>query len=76
MKRFRNEGRPIVYLDKSYKHSTYIQSQLWADESNNGLRFPISKGDRLIIIRAGGEKGFNTKSFKDMESLNSLGRLS
>lgn len=58
MRRFRSEGRPIVYIDESYIHSTHMQSKSWADESNNGLRVPISKGDRLIIIHAGGEKGF------------------
>lgn len=64
VRRFRSEGRPIVYLDESYIHSTHMQSKSWADESNNGLRVPISKGDRLIIIHAGGEKGFIPNALK------------
>lgn len=40
---YRSEGRNIVYTDETYIHSSHK---------------PISKGQRLIIVHAGGEKGF------------------
>lgn len=58
LKRFREENRPIVYLDESYVLSSHVSSKTWSDNSNNGVRVPVSKGERLIIIHAGGEKGF------------------
>lgn len=58
IKRFREENRPIIFLDETYVLSTHVKSLSWSDDSNNGVRTPISKGDRLIIIHAGGEKGF------------------
>lgn len=58
IQRYRQENRPIIYLDETYVLSTHVQSQSWSDESNKGIRKPISKGERLIIIHAGGEKGF------------------
>lgn len=73
VKRFRSEGRPIVYLDESYIHSTHMQTKSWADESNNGLRVPISKGDRLIIIHAGGEKGFIPNALKTWKASKRTG---
>lgn len=73
VRRFRSEGRPIVYLDESYIHSTHMQSQSWSDDSNNGLRTPISKGNRLIIIHAGGEKGFVPNALKTWKASNQSG---
>lgn len=58
LKRYRQEGRPIIYLDESYVLSSHVSSKTWSDSSDNGVRVPISKGERLIIIHAGGEKGF------------------
>lgn len=55
---FRNEGRNIIYTDETYIHSSHVQNKGWYDESLKGLKRPISKGQRLIIIHAGGEKGF------------------
>lgn len=55
---YRNEGRYIVYTDETYIHSGHTKDKGWYDESMRGLKTPISKGQRLIIIHAGGEKGF------------------
>lgn len=35
-----------------------MHQKSWCDDSNNGLLSPVSKGQRLIIIHAGGEIGF------------------
>ena len=47
------EGRPIVYVDGTYIHSSYTTSYAWDDGSAAGLKAPISKGRRLIIVHAG-----------------------
>lgn len=56
--KFRREGRPIVYSDETYIHSSHTTPKAWSDDSAEGLKSPISKGQRLIIVHAGSEKGF------------------
>lgn len=58
LKSYRAEGRPIVYLDETYIHASHTHQKAWSDNSNEGLKKPINKGDRLIIVHAGGEMGF------------------
>ena len=55
---YRQQNRPIVYMDESYILSTHVAKRTWCDDSNEGLHAPISKGQRAIIIHAGGEMGF------------------
>lgn len=55
---YRKEGRNIIYTDETYIHSSHVQAKGWYDETSSGLKKPISKGQRLIIVHAGGEKGF------------------
>lgn len=55
---YRSEGRNIIYTDETYIHSSHVRDKGWYDESCKGLKKPISKGQRLIIVHAGGEKGF------------------
>jgi hypothetical protein len=42
--RFRNEGRPIIYTDETYIHSSHTKDHAWSDDKNAGLLAPISKG--------------------------------
>lgn len=58
LNKYRTEGRPIVYTDETYIHSTHSSSKGWSDDSTSGVAVPISKGKRLIIVHAGGEMGF------------------
>lgn len=58
IKKFRQEQRPIVFLDETYIHGGHTISKSWSDDTTNGLFTNISKGDRLIIIHAGGSMGF------------------
>lgn len=55
---YRSEGRPVIYMDESYVHSTHTKPLSWSDGSEAGLKTPISKGERLIIVHAGNEHGF------------------
>lgn len=58
MIQYRTEGRNIIYTDETYIHSSHTHSKGWSDDSPKELRKPISKGQRLIIVHAGGEEGF------------------
>jgi hypothetical protein len=52
VKAYREEGRPIVYVDETYIHSSHTTSYAWDDGSGARLKAPISK-ERLIITHAG-----------------------
>ncbi|XP_050312224.1 uncharacterized protein LOC126747544 [Anthonomus grandis grandis] len=56
--KYKEEGRNIVYTDESYIHSSHTKDKGWFDESRHGIRKLISKGQRLIILHAGGRNGF------------------
>ncbi|XP_038207526.1 uncharacterized protein LOC119829196 [Zerene cesonia] len=58
IKKFREEGRPIIYTDESYVDSSRASTKAWSDGSTQGLKTPISKGQRLVIVHAGSENGF------------------
>ena len=58
LKKHRNEGRNIVYMDESYILSSHTPKKSWSDDSSEGLLAPVSRTERLIIIHAGGESGF------------------
>lgn len=58
IKKYRLEGRPIVYMDESYVLSSHLANKVWSDGSNNSIHTPISKGQRIIIVHAGGSEGF------------------
>jgi hypothetical protein len=53
IKAYREEGRPVVYTNETYIHSSHTTPHEWNDGSGAGLKAPISKGQRLIIIHAG-----------------------
>jgi hypothetical protein len=54
----RNEHQNIVFTDQTYIHSSHTQNNDRVDDRNCSLKGPISKGNRLIIVHAGGEMGF------------------
>lgn len=58
IRKYRDENRPIVYLDESYILSSHVAQKCWFDNSEKELCKPVSKGQRLIILHAGWEKGF------------------
>lgn len=45
-------------MDESYVCTDHVYRKIWSDRSQNALHAPITKGERLIIIHAGGEQGF------------------
>lgn len=58
MIQYRAENWNIIYTDETYIHSSHTQSHRWSDQSGKELKKPISKGKRLVIVHAGGERGF------------------
>lgn len=68
IKRYREENRPIYYMDETYIHSTYSTGKAWSDGSNKGVKVPVSKGKRLIIVHAGNEDGFVPNALLTFES--------
>jgi hypothetical protein len=41
---YRNEGRPIIYTDKMYIHSSHTKDHASSDGKNAGLLASVSKG--------------------------------
>ncbi|CAH1997743.1 unnamed protein product [Acanthoscelides obtectus] len=58
IKHYREENRPIIYMDETYIHSSHTHAKNWGDNTIEGFHKPVSKGPRLIIVHAGGEMGF------------------
>ncbi|PSN32281.1 hypothetical protein C0J52_19505 [Blattella germanica] len=42
--KYRKEGRPLIYEDQTYIHSTHRRPNNWSDDTSSGLLPPISKG--------------------------------
>lgn len=61
--KYRSQNRPIIYIDETYIHSSHTKSCAWSDESSETLTVPVSKGQRAIILHAGGQEGFIKNAF-------------
>lgn len=60
---YRNKNRPIRNTHTNiYTHEAYIRlsctKKSWSYESIETLTVPVSKGQRAIILHAGGQEGF------------------
>lgn len=73
IRNYRQEGQPIIYMDETYIHASHTFPKGWSDNSNSGLKQPISKGARLIIVNAGGEDGFVPNTYIRWKSTHSTG---
>ena len=71
--KYREEGRPLIYEDETYIHSTHTRPNNWSDGTSSGLLPPISKEPRLIIVHAGGRTGFVPGAFLIFESNRKTG---
>jgi len=75
------QPQPLIYLDETYIHSSHTSGKCWQGEGVDGVLEPVSKGQRYIIIHAGGDTGFvnnallvfksNTKSGDYHDDMNS-----
>jgi hypothetical protein len=71
--RFCRDGRAIVYSDETYIHSSHTINTAWPDDTLRGYMAPTSKGQRLIIVHAGAEKGFTTGALMIFKSNQTTG---
>ncbi|XP_049869122.1 uncharacterized protein LOC126368921 [Pectinophora gossypiella] len=55
LRQYRQQNRPIIYTDESYVHATHISE---TDGTTKGLKKPVSKTQRAVIVHAGSEAGF------------------
>lgn len=58
LRKHREDGNPVIYLDETYIHSTSVVGKCWQSENEKGILSSCSKGKRYIIVHAGGELGF------------------
>lgn len=70
IRKFRNEGRKIVYVDETWVNVGHTVSKAWRDTSiktpkqaalaglSTGLKAPTARGPRFVIVHAGGNHGF------------------
>ncbi|XP_062522023.1 uncharacterized protein LOC134196819 [Corticium candelabrum] len=59
IKKYRDEGRPIVYLDETWLNAHHTLERCWTDyDGKGGLRVPSGKGGRLVILHAGWKEGW------------------
>lgn len=68
IRRYRQSGRKIIYLDETYVHATQSKSFCWQSEDEPGVTEAIGKGPRLNIIHAGGEDGFVPNALRIWQS--------
>lgn len=73
IKRYREEMRPIIYMDETYIHSSHTHANAWSDNTQEGLLRPVSKGQRLIILNAGNEDGFVPNAYLRFKSNSTTG---
>jgi hypothetical protein len=69
MRRKRIDKRPEVFLDETWINSHAAPEKIWVDKDGlGGWRRPSGKGERLIIIHAGGSFGWVSNAGKHFKS--------
>ena len=58
MKKYRSEGRPIIYLDETWVDSNLTFSKCWQSEEIEGVLQTGNASRRIIVLCAGGSMGF------------------
>lgn len=75
LKQYKDEGRTITYCDETYIHSSHTVPKTWNNGKNKCLKSPVSKGQRLIILHAGGATGFVSEALLLSKSGNKTGTI-
>ncbi|XP_068619729.1 uncharacterized protein [Battus philenor] len=73
IRNYRTAGKNIIYMDESYINTSYAKGKNCSDKNEIGVKKPIAKGQRLIIVHAGNEKGFVPSAFWMFKSTDSAG---
>ncbi|XP_047024143.1 uncharacterized protein LOC124633092 [Helicoverpa zea] len=56
--KYREENRCIVYTGESYILTNHVKNKGWGNKDGPPLKRNLSKGQRIIIVHAGSERGF------------------
>ena len=57
-KMFEDTGFDFVYIDETWVDTSYTAKFCWQSPEMDGIRIPVSKGQRLIIVHGGSSEGF------------------
>ena len=58
IKAYREQGLNLVYIDETWIDTSNTVKYCWQSDKEPGVYQSISKGERLVIVHAGGKKGF------------------
>ena len=59
IREYRHENRPIIYTDETWVNAHHTKDYVWVDgDGKGGWKVPIGKGQRLIVVHAGGVEGW------------------
>lgn len=75
IKKLREEGKNIVYVDETYVNSSHTVSKCWQSRKHKerGHLKEIGAGPRLIVVHAGGQEGFVNGSLLIFKSKSKSG---
>ena len=63
IRRYREEGRKLFYLDETWYDTHDAAREGWSDSTKKCyLNNPVSRGKRIVILHAGSEDGFVEKA--------------
>ena len=55
--------RPTIFVDETWCNSRHGRTHMWVDsDGRGGFKHAVGKGPRLIIVHAGGEAGWTSKT--------------
>ena len=59
IREYRHENRPISYTDETWVNAHHTKYYIWVDnDGKGGWKVPSGKGQRLIVVHAGGVEGW------------------
>ena len=59
IKKLRRENKTIIYTDETWVNAHHTQEYIWVDsDGRGGWKVPSGKGQRLIVVHAGGVEGW------------------
>ena len=57
--KLRHENRPLIYMDETWVNAHHTNEYIWVDsDGKGGWKVPSGKGQRLIVVHAGGVEGW------------------
>ena len=73
IKAYREQGLNLVYIDETWIETGYTAKFCWQSKEEPGVYESISKGERLVIVHAGGKKGFVPNALEVLNAKSNKG---